>query len=122
MQYKPGIEPHNGEIGYAYPSKHASAFKSTKPGVGVGSTVTKDRKFDEIDRTPIRTWASARSDNYTGHAASEASVGPLRARQPVTPPRYGDGLKPEKEGRQPDVLKGTVRPMVGRVYMRKEND
>jgi hypothetical protein len=119
MQYKPGIEPHNGEIGYAYPSKHASAVKSTKPGMGAGSTITVDRKYDEIDRTPIRTWASARSDNYTGHAASEASVGPLRPRQAVTPPRYGDGLKPEKEGREPDKLRGRVTPQVGYVYARR---
>jgi hypothetical protein len=109
-QYRPAIIPHRGDIGVAYPSKHASAFKSTKPGVGVGSTVTTDRKWDEIDRSPIRTWASARSDNYTGRGASEASAGPLRPRQAVTPPRYGDGLKPEKPGREPDQLKGAVRP------------
>jgi hypothetical protein len=121
MQYRPGIEPHNGPVGYAYPSKHASAFKSTKPGVGVGSTITKDRKFDEIDRTPIRTWASARSDNYSGHAATEATVGAVQPQaRRAAPPRYGDVLKPEKEGREPDQLKGTVRPMVGRVFVRRD--
>jgi hypothetical protein len=119
-QYRPKIIPHRGDIGVAYPSKHATAFKNVRPGIGGGATVTKDRKFDEIDRTPIRTWASARSDEYTGRGASEATVGPPRPRKALTPPRYGDELRPQKEGHRPDALRGTVRPMVGRVYMRKD--
>lgn len=120
MQYKAGIEPHNGPIGYAYPSKHATAYKRTRRGVGQGATVTTDRKYDEIDRTPIRTWASARTDEYTGRGASEATVGPLQPQaRREGPVRYGSVLKAEKPGREPDQLRGKVVPQVGYVYARK---
>jgi len=114
MQYRPKIEPHNGPVGWAFPSKHASAFKSTKPGRGAGATVTVDRKYDEIDRTPIRTWASARTDNYTGPGRTAGR------------PSVGGGLdyiKPQKEGREPDALKGRVMPTTGpirKAYDEKE--
>jgi hypothetical protein len=114
MQYTPKIVPHRGDVGYAYPSKHASAYKSTKPGRGAGATRTVDRKFDEIDRTPIRTWASARTDNYSGPGRTAGR------------PSVGGGLdyiKPQKEGREPDKLRGRVMPQTGpirKAYPEKE--
>jgi hypothetical protein len=112
MQYKPKIVPHRGNIGYAHPRMDAVAFKTRKPGVGAGSTVTKDRKFDEIDRTPIRTWASARSDEYTGRPGPSGSPNvPFHGERPNLVDPTGN----RRGGRSPDQLKGRVMPSEGTV-------
>jgi hypothetical protein len=119
MQHRPKIVPHNGPIGYAHPRVDATAFKHVKPGVGAGSTITKDRKFDEIDRTPIRTWASARADEYTGPGRTKGAPNvSLHAERPgLTDPTAG-----RRGGRGPDQLKGRVMPTRGTVQRWKPDN
>src|SRR5262249_48164565 len=65
---RPGLwksdKPLPGNLNVGYPTKFASVGgKTTKPGAGVGSTVTmSSRRADEIDRSSIKTPASWRSD------------------------------------------------------------
>jgi hypothetical protein len=119
MQNAPKITPHRGDIGYAHPRADATAFKNVKPGVGVGSTITKDRKFDEIDRTPIRTWASARADEYTGPGRTKgaANVSVYSER-----PNLVDPTGNRRGGRGPDQLRGRVMPSSGTIQKWKPHE
>jgi len=105
----PQSVPLRGDLDVKYPVKFASVGgKQTKRGPGVGSTITgSSRRPDEIDRAPDsqRTSASWRSDviRDNPNAGYRSRVNKFDL----------DFLKPQKQGRAPDQLKGRVMPTTG---------
>jgi hypothetical protein len=52
----------------------------TTPGSGEGATRSVGRHPDEVDRSGVKTWASNRTDHFTGPGPSGASGGPRAPR------------------------------------------
>jgi hypothetical protein len=64
----------------SYPAKFQMLGGYTKPGVGAGAVRKYGRPLDEIDRSSVKTSASARTDNYTGPGS--VTQGPKGPRSP----------------------------------------
>jgi hypothetical protein len=117
---RPKNLPLHGPLEVKYPSRFSSpGGKSTKPGPGMGSTITgSSRRPDEMDRSsmPNNGW---RSDNYTSpaHLKGRPNVTPHASRENLVDP-----MGNRRGGRGPDQLKGRLAPSVGRISTKREDD
>jgi hypothetical protein len=115
---RPKHLPLHGDLNVKYPPRNSSpGGKSTKPGPGMGSTITgSSRRPDEMDRSsmPNNGW---RSDVIRDNPDKLRSA---RVDLYSEKPNLTDPVGNRRAGRAPDQLKGRLAPSQGTIQKWKD--